>query len=80
MKLVMNLILVAIMALALYGCAGAAFNRIDLTMSRNITVGQELMDLQEAHEKGILSDTEYVEAKEDILNMVGLMGELKDGD
>ena len=64
--------------LLMSGCAGAAFNRIEFSMTRNITVGQELMDLQAAHEKGIISDSEYIEAKKDILNVVGLMGDIKE--
>ena len=64
-------------ALLLSGCAGAAFNKLDLTVSRNITIGQELIDLQAAHEKGVLSDTEYMEAKKNILNLVDQFGDLK---
>lgn len=69
----------ALLALALLsGCAGMALNNIDLTLSRNITVGQELMDLKAAHEKGVISDTEYAKAKQDVLNMVSALGELQD--
>ncbi len=60
---------VAIVAL-LSGCAGAAFNRVEMKTVRNISVGQELIDLQEAHEKRIINDTEYEQAKQDILKMV----------
>jgi hypothetical protein len=69
--------LAVLMAAALTGCAGAAFNRLNLTLNRNITVGQELMDLQEAHEKGVISDTEYIQAKKNILDLVDQLGELK---
>ncbi len=69
----------ALLALALLSdCAGMALNNIDLTLSRNITVGQELMDLKAAHEKGVISDTEYAKAKQDVLNMVSALGELQD--
>jgi hypothetical protein len=69
----------AVLAAAfLSGCAGMAFNEIDLTLNRNITVGQELMDLQAAHEKGILNDTEYAKAKNEILNMVETFGSLNE--
>lgn len=69
----------ALLALALLpGCAGMALNNIDLTLSRNITVGQELMDLKAAHEKGVISDTEYAKAKQSVLNMVDTMGKLHD--
>ena len=76
MKHVMNLIMVTLAALLLSGCMGAALNKVSLTMNRNITVGQELMDLQEAHEKGIISDTEYMETKKDILNLYDQLGEM----
>ncbi len=77
MKTALNLSLTLLVAALLSGCAGAAFNRIDLTLNRNITVGQELVDLQAAHEKGVISDEEYAQAKTDILNMVSAFGELK---
>jgi hypothetical protein len=78
MKTIMHTALTALTAIVLTGCAGAAFNRVSLTMNRHITVGQELMDLQAAHEKGIISDTEYASAKKDILKMVSSFAELKD--
>jgi len=31
------------------------------------TLGQELMDLDEAHEKGVISDEEYEKAKKNLL-------------
>ena len=60
----------------LSGCAGAAFNRINLTANRHITIGEELMDLKEAHEKGIISDSEYIETKEMILNFAAQLGSI----
>lgn len=63
----------AVIAL-LSGCAGAAFNSIDVTANRHITIGQELMDLKEAHEKGIINDTEYIEAKKALLNVAEQYG------
>ena len=78
MKTALNLTLLVLTAAALSGCAGAGFNRIELTLNRNITVGQELVDLQSAHEKGVINDTEYAKAKADILGMVSAFGELKD--
>ena len=47
-----------------------------MTVSRNITVGQELMDLQTAHEKGIISDSEYAEAKQNVLHVFSTLGEI----
>lgn len=78
MKTIINIGMAALAATVLTGCAGAAFNRVDLTMNRNITIGKELIDLQEAHKKGIINDTEYAQAKMDVLNMATQFGELKD--
>ena len=68
MKAVPQLVLVALMATLMTGCMGALFNRVNLTSNRHITIGQELIDLQKAHEAGIISDTEYAEAKRQVLN------------
>jgi len=76
MKTLNALLVAAAAATLLSGCAGAAFNRVNLTVSRNITIGQELMDLQVAHEKGIISDSEYAEAKKNVLNVLSTLGEV----
>ena len=60
----------------LSGCAGAAFNRVQMTAVRNVTVGQELMDLKKAHQEGIISDTEYAQAKQNALNGLAQLGEI----
>ena len=62
MKKALMLCTAAICVALMSGCAGAAFNRIQLETVRNVSVGQELMDLKTAHEKGIISDTEYAQA------------------
>ena len=61
----MTVIAVALLS----GCAGAAFNRIETSTVRNVSVGQELMDLQAAHEKGIINDSEYAQAKQEALKL-----------
>ncbi len=76
MNILKNLFIAAMTATLLTGCAGAAFNRVNMTVSRNITVGQELMDLQTAHEKGIISDSEYAEAKQNVLHVFSTLGEI----
>ena len=76
MKTIATPALALLTATVLSGCAGMAFNEIELTLSRNITVGQELMDLEAAHQKGIISDTEYAKAKQDILKLVSALGEM----
>ncbi len=77
MKTALNTVITVLAAVLLSGCAGAAFNRLNLTVSRNITVGQELLDLKTAHEEGVISDTEYMKAKKDILHLVDQLGEIK---
>jgi len=74
MKKVQNLAIALTAITLLSGCAGAAFNRVSVTANRHITIGQELIDLKEAHEKGIISDTEYMETKQQILNFSAQFG------
>lgn len=76
MKILKNLFVAAMAATLLSGCAGAAFNRVNMTVSRNITIGQELIDLKTAHEEGIINDTEYAEAKQNVLNVLSTLGEI----
>jgi outer membrane murein-binding lipoprotein Lpp len=76
MKLLNTLLAAGMAVTLLSGCAGAAFNRLNMTVHRNITVGQELMDLQAAHEKSIISDSEYAEAKQNVLKVLTTLGEI----
>ena len=76
MKKVLNITAAAVAVSLLSGCAGAAFNRVDITAVRHITIGQELMDLKAAHEKGIISDTEYMQTKKQILNYAAQIGNI----
>ena len=70
MKKALMLCTASVCVALMSGCAGAAFNRIQLETVRNVSVGQELMDLKAAHEKGIISDTEYAQAKQNILKLL----------
>ena len=76
MKILKNLLAAGVAAILLSGCAGAAFNRVNMTVSRNITIGQELIDLKTAHEEGIINDSEYAEAKQNVLNVLSSLGEV----
>lgn len=62
-------ILTALMALAmatgLTGCA--MFNKGSVQYTRTTTLGQELMDLQEARTKTAITEEEYNRAKKEIL-------------
>lgn len=81
MKAILNILMAATAIILLSGCAGAAFNRVSVTANRHITIGQELMDLKAAHEKGIINDTEYAEAKKQVLNYAKQIGTINiDGD
>jgi hypothetical protein len=42
-------------------------NRVDVEYHRNTTIGQELLDLQQAREKCVISDEEYFNTKKEIL-------------
>lgn len=74
MKKTLNLVMAFIAITLLSGCAAAAFNKVSITANRHITIGQELMDLKDAHEKGIISDSEYMETKKQILNFAVQIG------
>ena len=78
MKTAFNLIALSAIALILSGCAGAAFNRIDFTLNHNISIGQELIDLKTAHEEGIINDSEYAEAKKNMLSVLNHLGEFEE--
>ncbi len=62
MKAVTRSVLVSSM-LALSACGGGGAQ----VKSHNTTMGQELMDLEKAHQAGILTDREYKKAKRKIL-------------
>lgn len=74
MKKILQYSLTALAIALLSGCAGAAFNRIQVSTVRNVSVGEELIKLQEAHEKGILSDEEYEQAKQSTLMLLDEFG------
>ena len=81
MKKVLHLAMALTAITFLSGCAGAAFNKVSVTANRHITIGKELIDLKEAHKKGIISDTEYMQTKKQILNFAAQIGGINiDGD
>jgi hypothetical protein len=65
MKTLKSLIVAGVMVAGLSGCA--LLNKVDVEYSRHTTIGQELIDLQQAKEKGVISDEEYFNAKKEIL-------------
>jgi len=58
-------IMAGVLIAGLSGCA--LFNKVDLEYHRTTTIGQELIDLQKAKDKGVISDEEYFNAKKEIL-------------
>lgn len=58
-------LVILVMALNLAGCGGG--DAVTQTTNKTTTTGQELIDLDKAHKQGILSDKEYEEAREKIL-------------
>lgn len=49
-------------SMLLSGCGGS-----DVKQTTTTTMGQELIDLKESHDRGIITDEEYQRAKKDII-------------
>jgi len=65
MKKLLNAIILAGCVSGAAGCA--MFNRTQVAYTRTTTVGRELLDLQEAREKGAISEAEYNKARKALL-------------
>tara|TARA_B100000959_G_scaffold111667_1_gene117793 strand:- start:923 stop:1150 length:228 start_codon:yes stop_codon:yes gene_type:complete len=61
-----KMLLMVILAGAIGGCA--MFNSGELHFSRSTTYGQELIDLKTAKDEGALTDEEYTQLKQKIIN------------
>ena len=59
-------IVLILLVLFLTGCGGGGADVN--TTTHNTTMGQELMDLEESYKKGILTENEYKNAKENIMD------------
>jgi len=57
--------IVMVMALGVAGCGGGGAEV--KTQSYSTTLGQELKDLEEAYQKGIITEKQYKEAKEKLI-------------
>ena len=55
--------LALLFAMGMSGCGGGESS----VQTSTTTMGQELMDLDESHKKGIINDKEYEKAREAIL-------------
>jgi hypothetical protein len=58
-------VMVMIVAMGVAGCGGGGAEV--KTQSYSTTLGQELKDLEEAYQKGILTEKQYKEAKEKLI-------------
>ena len=63
MKKVILLLTVSV----LISCGNEANAQAELHLNKNISTGQELIDLQEAFDKGIINETEYETIKNRIV-------------
>jgi hypothetical protein len=61
---VLHGLLLALLVLLVPGCA--LFNSVDLEYHRTTTIGQELIDLKEALDRGAITATEFEILKEEI--------------
>lgn len=59
-------IFLMLLVISLTGCGGGGAKV--QTTSTSTTMGQELMDLDESYKKGILTEKEYNNAKENIMD------------
>jgi hypothetical protein len=64
-------VLIVVMFLAvgasLPGCCGGSSKTVVTPQTQTTTLGQELQDLEAAHQKGAISEAEYEKAKKNLL-------------
>ena len=60
-----SVVLMIVIALGLAGCGGGGAEI--KTQSYSTTLGQELKDLEEAYQKGIITEKQYNQAKEKLI-------------
>lgn len=65
LSLILILAMMAVSAVGCLGINGSTQNRM------TPTVGQQLMDLQTAHDKGAINDAEYEATKQRLLHSAG---------
>jgi uncharacterized membrane protein len=59
--------LVITLAVSLAGCCGGGSSVKNETKTTTTTLGDELKDLKDAYDKGIISEKEYEQSKEKII-------------
>jgi uncharacterized membrane protein len=60
------IVMVIVLGIGFAGCRGGGKAKVESTTTTT-TLGQELMDLQKAYEKGIITEKEYKQSKERII-------------
>ena len=63
----LSLALMIPLALALSGCGGGGA-KVE-TQNVSVTLGQQLIDLQSAYDKGIITEKQYNDTKKNLLEM-----------
>jgi len=61
---VIAMVTLVIISFVLAGCGGS---KTEIQQSPQTTLGQELMDLDKAHNEGIITDDEYKKKKKEIM-------------
>ncbi len=61
-------IFAALLSVSFTACSGGGAKSSNVQETRTTTTGQELMDLEKAHNAGIITDKEYAAQKKKILN------------
>ena len=59
--------LLALTALLAGCCGGGTTTKVESTTTSTKSVGDQLLDLQKAYEKGVVNDKEYNQLKEEII-------------
>jgi len=69
MKSLNVLVVVTILAVGAWlpGCCGGSSKTVVTPQTHTTTLGQELQDLEAAHNKGAISDADYEKAKKNLL-------------
>jgi hypothetical protein len=61
-----TIIILIVFGLFISGCGGGGAET-EIKQAPQTTLGQELLDLDKAHEKGVISDDEYENLKKEII-------------
>lgn len=77
LRQLLPVVLAVVVVPAVTGCGWAVFNKIEASQVHSVSYGKELMDLQDAKTKGVISEAEYLKLKEKAMNRPDLKMVLK---